>query len=83
MQRNDGEFPIKSMRSFFQSGPEMADDDYDIAAILLRVVVTLVCGGLLVLGWRLLFQDRPRPRMSLGRRAVLNVEDAVRWRPEF
>ena len=74
--------PIKPMRNFFQSGPEAADD-YDLPTILVRVVVTLVCGGLLVLGWRLLIQDRPRARLSLGRRALLNVEDAVRWRPEF
>ncbi len=70
------------MRNFFQSGPEEADD-YDMATILVRVVVTLVCGGILLLGWRLLFQDRPRSRIPLGRRVLLNVEDAVRWRPEF
>ena len=70
------------MRNYFQSGLEPADD-YDIPMILVRVVLTLVCGGLLVLGWRLLFQDRPRSRIPLSRRVLLNVEDAVRWRPEF
>lgn len=70
------------MRNFFQSGPEAADD-YDLPMILIRVVLTLLCGGLLVLGWRFLAQDRPRARLPLGRRALLNVEDAVRWRPEF
>lgn len=81
--------PIKSMRNFFQSGPEPADD-YDLPTILVRVVLTLVCGGLLVLGWRFLAQDRPRMRIPFGRtriplsrRVLLNVEDAVRWRPEF
>ena len=71
-----------SMRNYFQSGPESADE-YDLPMILVRVVVTLVCGGLLLLGWRLLNQDRPRRRIPLGRRVLLNVEDAVRWRPEF
>lgn len=70
------------MRNYFQSGPHPADD-YDVPMILVRVVLTLVCGSLLVLGWRLLIQDRPRPRIPLGRRVLLNVEDAVRWRPEF
>lgn len=74
--------PTTSMRNFFQSGPEAADD-YDVPMILVRVVLTLLCGGLLVLGWRLLMQDPPRRRIPLGRRVLLNVEDAVRWRPEF
>lgn len=70
------------MRNYFQSGPETADE-YDLPTILVRVVLTLLCGGLLVLGWRLLTQDRPRSRIPLGRRVLLNVEDAVRWRPEL
>lgn len=74
--------PAMSMRNFFQPGPETADD-YDVPMILARVVLTLVCGGLLLLGWRFLIQDRPRRRIPLGRRVLLNVEDAVRWRPEF
>ena len=48
-----------------------------------RIALTLLFGGLVVLGWRLLAQDRPRVRIPLRRRALLNVEDAVRWRPEF
>ncbi|HEX5279858.1 MAG TPA: hypothetical protein VFW28_07245 [Micropepsaceae bacterium] len=70
------------MRNYFQSGPDEADD-YDLPMILVRVVLTLVCGSLLVLGWRLWAHDRPRSRLPLSRRVLLNVEDAVRWRPEF
>jgi hypothetical protein len=70
------------MKHFFRAAPEPVDD-YDLAMILIRVALTLVCGGLLVLGWRLLMQDRPRTRIPFGRRVLLNVEDAVRWRPEF
>lgn len=71
-----------AMRNYFRTGSEPLGD-YDIATILIRVMLTLVCGGLLLLGWRLLAQDRPRGRIPFGRRALLNVEDAVRWRPEF
>jgi hypothetical protein len=81
-QRENSALPIKSMRNYFQSGAEPVDD-YAVPMILVRIVLTLVCGSLLVLGWRLLIQDRPRPRIPLGRRVLLNVEDAVRWRPEF
>jgi hypothetical protein len=70
------------MRIFYRTGLEPADD-YDLAAMLVRVTLTLLCGGLLVLGWRLLAQDRPRLQIPLRRRALLNVEDAIRWRPEF
>jgi len=71
------------MRYFEQadSGPS---GELDIATMLIRVTITLVAGTLLVLGWRLLAQDRPRfELLRRRRRALLNIEDAVRWRPEF
>ena len=73
------------MRTLFRTGRETAGD-YDPVMILIRVLVTLVCGSLLVVGWRMLSQDRQPVRSALGRltrRGLLNVEDAVRWRPEF
>lgn len=70
------------MRSFFRTAPELTGD-FDPAAIAIRLVVTLLCGGVLLLGWRMLAQERPRARIPFGRRVLLNVEDAVRWRPEF
>ena len=58
-------------------------DDYDLLALFARIGLTLLFGGLLVLGWRLLAQDRPPTQIPFRRRTLLNVEDAVRWRPEF
>ena len=69
------------MRYFSRSASEPIDE-YDLAMIAMRIVATIVFGGLLVMGWRLLSHDR-RLRVPLGRRVLLNVEDAVRWRPEF
>ena len=73
------------MRTLLRTGRETAGD-FDPAMILIRILLTLVCGSLLVVGWRMLAHDKQPMRTALGRlsrRGLLNVEDAVRWRPEF
>jgi len=70
------------MRYFQRTGSD-SYGDFDIAAMLIRVTITLVAGGLLLLGWRLLAHDRPRFQLPLRRQPLLSIEDAVRWRPEF
>ena len=70
------------MKYFAQSGSEAAED-HDVLALFARIGLTLLFGGLLVLGWRLLAQDRPKTQLPFRRRPLLTVEDAVRWRPEF
>ena len=70
------------MRYLQRAGSE-STGEFDIATMLIRVTITLMAGGLLLLGWRLLAQDRPRFDFPLRRRTLLNIEDAVRWRPEF
>ncbi len=71
------------MRNFYRN-PSAPDGGYDLVTVFTRVVLTLLFGGgLLVLGWRLFAPDHPRPRIPLRRRALLTVEDAVRWRPDF
>jgi hypothetical protein len=70
------------MRYLYRNEPEPAGD-YDPIMTLAHIALTLLFGGLLVLGWRLLAHDRGRLQIPLRRRALLNVEDAVRWRPEF
>jgi len=73
---------LQDMRYFQRAGSD-SSGDFDIATMLVRVTITLVAGGLLLLGWRMLAQDRPRLQLPLRRRPLLNIEDAVRWRPEF
>jgi hypothetical protein len=74
---------LQKMR-YFQRAESEASAELDIATMLIRVTITLVAGTLLVLGWRLLAQDRPRfELLPRRRRTLLNIEDAVRWRPEF
>ena len=73
---------VQDMR-YFQRADSETSGDFDIATMLIRVTITLVAGGLLVLGWRLLAQDRPHFQLPLRRRPLLSIEDAVRWRPEF
>ena len=70
------------MKYLTQTGPEPADD-YDLLTLFARIGLTLLFGGLLILGWRLLAQDRPKTHIPFRRRGLLTVEDAVRWRPEF
>lgn len=70
------------MRIFYRNASEPAGE-IDPVTTLAQIALTLLFGGLLVLGWRLLAQDRPRLQIPLRRRTLLNVEDAVRWRPEF
>jgi hypothetical protein len=69
------------MKYFQRAGSEPADE-FDLAMTLGRIALTLLFGGLLVLGWRLLAQDRPQIQFP-RRRRVLNIEEAIRWRPEF
>ena len=64
---------------YFQRDSSESSGDFDIATMLLRVTITVVAGGLLLLGWRLLAQDRPRFQLPLKRRPLLSIEDAVRW----
>jgi hypothetical protein len=73
---------LQDMR-YFQRTDSETSGDFDVATMLIRVTITLVAGGLLVLGWRLLAQDRPRFPLPLKRRPLLSIEDAVRWRAEF
>jgi hypothetical protein len=73
---------LQDMRYFQRAGSD-SSGDFDIATMLVRVTITLVAGGLLLLGWRMLAQDRPRLQLPLRRRPLLSIEDAVRWRPEF
>jgi hypothetical protein len=73
---------LQDMR-YFQRDSSESSGDFDIATMLIRVTITLVAGGLLVLGWRLWAHDRPRFQLPLRRRPLLSIEDAVRWRPEF
>jgi hypothetical protein len=70
------------MRTFYRSESD-ADGDFDVPWMLTRITLTLLCGGLLVLGWRLIAQGRVTPQFPRRRRTLLNIEDAVRWRPEF
>jgi hypothetical protein len=65
-------------------GETDADGDFDLPWMLARITLTLLFGGMLVLGWRMLAQGRPAmPQFPRRRRTLLNIEDAVRWRPEF
>jgi hypothetical protein len=50
--------------------------------MLARIALTLLFGGLLVLGWRMFAHDRPQIRFP-RRRRLLNIEEAIRWRPDF
>ena len=70
------------MRYFYKAQGD-GDGDYDLAWMLARITLTLLFGGMLVLGWRLLAQGRTIPQLPRRRRSLLNIEEAVRWRPEF
>jgi hypothetical protein len=70
------------IRNFYRSA-SAPNGEPDFVMMFARIALTLLFGGLVVLGWRLLAQDHPRVKIPLRRRALLNVEDAVRWRPEF
>ena len=69
------------MRYFLRAGSE-PDGDNDLAMMIARIAITLAFGGLLVLGWRILAHDRPQIHFP-RRRRLLNIEEAIRWRPEF
>ena len=70
------------MRYFYKPETDQ-QDDYDLPWMLARITLTLLFGGLLVLGWRLFAQGHTIPQIPRRRRTLLNIEEAVRWRPEF
>jgi hypothetical protein len=70
------------MRYFYRPESD-AEGDLDLPWMLVRITLTLLFGGMLVLGWRLLAQGRTMPQLPRRRRTLLNIEEAVRWRPEF
>ncbi len=69
------------MRILVRAGSEPAGEN-DLPMTLARIGVTLLFGGLLILGWRIFAHDRPSIQFP-RRRRLLNIEEAIRWRPEF
>ena len=66
---------------------ENIDDDASgedfVRLTFIRVVLTILFGGLLMVLFRAMTQDRSIIERPRKRRPLLTVEEAVRWRPEF
>jgi len=61
---------------------DASSEDF-VRLTFLRVVLTILFGGLLMVLFRAVTQDRSLIERPRKRRPLLTVEEAVRWRPEF
>jgi len=60
------------------------DEDEDHARFtLMRIVLTILFGGLLMLLLGAVATNRPITQLPRRRRPLLTVEEAVRWRPDY
>jgi hypothetical protein len=63
-------------------GDDPSSEDF-ARLTFVRIVLTILFGGLLMVLFRAVTQDRPILERPRKRRPLLTVEEAVRWRPEF